>query len=201
MKQWLAGALLACSSLAIPARAHAQDHERPFRSGTDCFSEQDADGDGRVTIFEARAAALLLFEYFDGDADGQVTASEARSAALPWREARVETRFASLDRDRDGALSVWEIKLPPRRFVAADRDGDRQISRAELWAMSEQRGDGLGDTTALRSMFWRRDLNGDGRVTRGEALAAADQRFLRKDIDRNGVWTRGESGGWLPQRR
>jgi Ca2+-binding EF-hand superfamily protein len=201
MKQSLAGVLLACSSLAIPARANAQDHERPFRTGTDCFSEQDADGDGRVTILEARAAALVLFDYFDGDADGQVTASEARGAALPWREARVESRFASLDRDRDGGLSAWEIKLPPRRFVAADRDGDRRLSRAELWAMSEQRWDGTIDTTALRSLFWRRDLNGDGRVTRGEALAAADQRFRRKDIDRDGVWTQGEAASWVPARR
>jgi Ca2+-binding EF-hand superfamily protein len=201
MKQWLAGVLLACSSLAIPARADAQDHERSFRAGTDCFSQQDADGNGRVTLLEARAAALMLFEHFDGNADGQVTASEARGAALPWREGRLASRFASLDRDQDDGLSVWEINLPSRRFVAADRDGDRRISRAELWAMSAQRWDGTGDTTALRSLFWRRDLNGDGRVTRGEALAAADQRFLRKDIDRNGVWTRGEARGWVPRRR
>jgi len=201
MKQWLAGVLLACSSLAIPARADAQDHERSFRSGTDCFSEQDADGDDRVTLLEARAAALVSFERFDGNADGQVTMSEAREAALPWREGRMESRFVSLDRDQDRGLSVWEIHLPPRRFVAADRDGDRRISRAELWAMSEQGGGGTGDTTALRSLFWRRDLNGDGRVTRSEALAAADQRFSRKDIDRDGVWTRGESRGGVPGRR
>jgi hypothetical protein len=199
MKQWVAGVLLAWS-LAPAARAHAQDHERSFRTGADCFSEQDADGDGRVTLLEARAAALVLFEHFDENRDGQVTVSEARGAALPWREGRMASRFASLDRDQNGGLSVWEINLPPRRFVAADRDGDRLISRAELWAMSEHRRDGTGDTTALRSLFWRRDLNGDGRVTRGEALAAADQRFLRKDIDRNGVWTRGESRGWVPTR-
>jgi hypothetical protein len=200
MKQWLAGVLLAGVSLAAPAQAVAQDRERSFRSGTDCFSEQDADGDGRVTLLEARAAALVMFERFDRNADGQVTASEARGAALPWREGRVEARFAALDRDHDGGLSVWEINLPSRRFVAADRDADRRISRAELWVMSEQQWDGSGDTTALRSLFWRRDLNGDGRVTRSETLAAADQRFRRKDIDRNGVWTRGEPGGW-PARR
>jgi Ca2+-binding EF-hand superfamily protein len=201
MKQWRAAVLLACSSLTLPARADAQDDDRSFRSRTDCFSEQDADGNGRVTLLEARAAALVMFEYFDGNADGQVTTSEARGAALSWREGRAEDRFASLDRDRDGALSAWEIKLPPRRFVRADRDGDRRISRAELWALSEQRWDGTVDTAALRSLFWRRDLNGDGRVTRGEALAAADRRFRRKDIDRDGVWTRDEAQGPVSGRR
>lgn len=192
MNQWLAG-LLACSSLASAPRADAQAGERSFGSGTDCFREQDADGDGRVTLLESRTAALVLFDYFDRNADGQVTASEALESALPWRQGRFEHRFASLDRDRDGGLTPWEINLPPRRFVAADRDRDRRLSRAELWAMSAQQWNGTGDTTALRSLFWRRDLNGDARVTRDEALAASDQRFMRKDINRDGVWTRGEA--------
>jgi hypothetical protein len=84
-------------------------------------------------------------------------------------------------------LSRAELRLSPRRFARADRDGDGGLTRAEVRAAFERGAGGGIDTAALRSTFWRRDLNRDRRVTRVEALAAADRRFMRRDHDRNGV--------------
>lgn len=186
MKQWV-GALLFAIATVAPAAAAARETALPCRSETGAMLDEDANGDGQVTLLEARAAALALFEHLDRDGDGGVTRAEADVAAVSWREQRQERRFAALARDRDGTLSRAEARLSPRRFARADRDVDGRLTRAEVHAAFERSASAGTDTAALRSMFWRRDLNRDGRVTRAEALAAADQRFMRRDRDRNGV--------------
>jgi hypothetical protein len=165
----------------------ARDSALPCRSETAAMLDEDANGDGRVTLLEARAAALALFEHFDADGDGAVTRAEADAAAASWRQQRSEQRFAALDRDRDGTLSRAEVALSPRRFVRADGDGDGRLTRAEVSGAFERGASGSSGTAALRSMFWRRDLNRDRRVTRVEALAVADRRFMRRDRDGDGV--------------
>jgi Ca2+-binding EF-hand superfamily protein len=196
MKHRALAMLLAIAGSA-PGIAGAEDGAAPCRSETALLLDEDANGDGRVTLLEARAAALALFEHFDRDGDGGVNRAEADAAAPRWRERRFELRFVALDADRDGTLSLGELALSPRRWLRADRDGDRRLTRAELWAAFERGPSGATDTAALRSMFWRRDLNRDGRVTRTEALAAADRRFMRRDRDRDGV----VGGGERSQRR
>lgn len=178
MKHWVS--LLALAVVSVVAGGAGAGEPGACRSETAAMLEEDADGDGQVTLLEARAAELALFEHFDRNGDGEVVRSEAEAAAGSWRGQRVEQRFAALDRDGDGTLSRPEVRLPPRRFAHADRDGDGQLTRAEL-ARAFQRDSGTGrDTAALRSRFWRRDLNRDGRVTRSEMLAAADRRFMRR---------------------
>lgn len=189
MKHWTLGVLIACASLA-PAEGGAREPgECRFEAGA--ALDEDANGDGQVTLLEARAAALAMFEHFDRDGDGMVVRSEVEAGAGSWRERRLAVRFAALDRDRDGGLSRAELALPAGRFARADGDGDGRLSRAELAQAFERGARGGAGTAALRSRFWRRDLNRDGRVTRAEALAAADQRFLRRDRDGDGVVRRG----------
>jgi Ca2+-binding EF-hand superfamily protein len=202
MKLWLAGVVLASAAVGASTSVWARNPEwTSSRFETECFAEEDADGDGLVTLLEARAEALALFEYLDRDGDGRVTGAEAAAHATRWRAARFERRFVSLDRDVDGALSPWEIELPPRRFAWADRDRDRKLSRRELWDAYVRAASGEADTVALRSRFWRRDLNGDTVVDRAEVLAVADRRFMRKDRDRNGVLTPGEARAITGQAR
>jgi hypothetical protein len=167
----------------------------PSRSDTGCFVAADADGDGRVTLLEARAAAQAWFDTFDRDGDGQVTRNEANEGAPVWRAARFEARFSSLDRDGDGMLSRSESNLPLRRFGWADRNADRALSRAELSRAFLRGPGGDSDTAALRSRFWRRDTNHDGVVTRAEALAAAERHFARRDRNGDGVVLPGEARG------
>jgi hypothetical protein len=193
MKHWFAGVVLVSAAVGMPTHVWARTPEpASSRSGTECFAAEDANGDGQVTLLEARAAALALFEFLDRDGDDRVTGVEVAMQAPRWRAARFEARFVALDRDADGALSAWETGLPPRRFAWADRDRNRKLSRAEAWSAYARGPSGGTDTTALRARFWRRDLNADGVVARAEALAAADRRFMRKDRDRNGVLTPGE---------
>jgi len=185
MRQRAVALLLALAS-GVPALAVARE-PAPCRSETGALLDEDANGDRRVTLLEARAAALALFEHLDRDGDGEVTRLEAEAAAPSWRARRFEQRFAALDRDRDGRLSRLELGLSRRRFERADRDADGQLTRAELRGAFDHGPHGAAQTAALRSMFWRRDLNRDGRVTRAEALAMADQRFMRRDRDGDGV--------------
>jgi Ca2+-binding EF-hand superfamily protein len=185
MKHWMPASLLAVA-IWTPA-ASAREPAPPCRSDTAAMLDEDANGDARVTLLEARAAALALFEHFDRDGDGGVTRTESDGAAASWREQRLERRFSALDGDRDGTLSRAEVALSPRRFVQADRDADGRLTRAEVSDAFERGSSGRIDTAALRSMFWRRDSNRDGRVTRMEVLAAADRRFMRRDRDGDGV--------------
>lgn len=149
----------------------------------------DTNADGVVTLDEARAAAGRFFGRFDGDHDGVVTRDEAQAARSgPTRE-RVHARFAELDRDRDGALSRWESHLPPRRFARVDRDADGRLSEDELWHAARRNSRGPGNLGALRPLLWRRDLDGDGRVTLAEAQRAIELRFRRRDRDGDGRLT------------
>jgi len=188
MKCRVSAILLALASLT-PALVAARE-PGPCRSETGALLDEDANGDGQVTLLEARAGALALHEHFDRDGSGEVTRSEADAAAGSWREQRLELRFVALDRDRDGTLTRGELSLPPRRFARVDRDGDGRLTRAELRAQFEHSSSSSTRTAALRSMFWRRDMNRDGRVTRSEMLAAADRRFMRRDRDGDGVVAR-----------
>jgi Ca2+-binding EF-hand superfamily protein len=193
MKHWAAVLSLTVASFA-PGGAEGREPAVPCRSEAALGLDEDANGDGKVTLLEARAAELALFEHFDQDGDGAVTRSEVDAAAPRWREQRFERRFVELDRDGDGALSQRELPLSARRFVRADRDGDRRLTRAELWTAFERGRGGATDTAALRSKVWRRDLNHDRRVTRTELLVAADRRFMRRDRDGDGVVAHGGEG-------
>lgn len=184
MKHW---SLLAALATASSISAATSAAPLPCRSETAGLLDEDANGDGKVTLLEARAGALALFEHFDRDGDGTVARAEAEVAAQSWREQRFERRFVALDRDQDGTLSRAEIALAPRRHARADRDGDGRLTRGELYDAFERGPGGATDTAALRSLFWRRDLNRDGRVTRSEMLAASDRRFMRRDRDGDGV--------------
>lgn len=174
--------------------AHAQTREAAvYRFGADWFAQRDRNDDGRITRDEARGAALVQFEHFDRNRDGWVTAAEADASAPEWRQRRVDARFAALDRDGDGGLSIHESKLAPRQFRRADRDRDQRVTLREWWTLRERHTRDRDGTAALRSLFWRRDLNRDSRVTRDEVLTFAEQRFERKDRDHDGVLTRVES--------
>ena len=166
-------------------------------SGASCsgaVAGEDTNGDGVVTATEARAAALRLFDRFDRDGDGVVTQSEAATPRPVPSRARFDVRFAELDRDRDGWLSRWESRLPARRFARVDRDVDGRLSPAELWSVVERPRPGSHGMDAARPLLWKRDLDGDGRVTRAEVERAAERRFRRRDRDADGRLTPRDAG-------
>jgi hypothetical protein len=193
MRRWVSVLVLTAGVGAATSAFGQVPGGSPGPFGEARFAREDVDADGRITRDEARAAALDWFARFDMNRDGQVTSPEARERAHRWRLERGTRRFAALDRDHDGFVSARELGAAPARFAWLDRDADRRLTPAELGRDGEPSRCGAGEEAALRSALWRRDLDRDGRVTREEALRAAERRFTRKDHNRDGTLTRDEA--------
>jgi Ca2+-binding EF-hand superfamily protein len=131
-------------------------------------------------------------------------------------------RFQDLDVDRDGRVSRAEWKGSDRAFDAYDRNGDGDLTRAEIRQARRNGGEAADDRLLLddrdeASRFDGLDANNDNRISRGEwrdgpeafdrldenrdrvltraeltADATATDRFDALDVDRNGAVTRGE---------
>ncbi|RAZ83832.1 EF-hand domain-containing protein [Cereibacter johrii] len=113
------------------------------------FLEQwDADGDGRVTLEEARSRRADLFDTFDSDGDGALGPQELADMGA-MRAAMQEANRAATGRPfRAGASGAAGTGSP----VRLDRDGDGRVSRDEF----------VGSTG---SWFAWRDRDGDGALT------------------------------------
>lgn len=82
----IAAAAAILAAAAVPAFADAKE---PRRAGADrAFAQMDADGDGKVSLEEFKAAAA----------------------------ARAEKRFSVMDADGDGFLSADDLKGPADRL-------------------------------------------------------------------------------------
>lgn len=148
-----------------------------------------------------------LFDRFDADKDGVITKAEIM--------AKRSERFEALDADKDGGVTAEEMvqaamkrieERVNRRMAWLDMDGDGKLSALEFEA--GRRGGGM-------TRFIRMDENGDGQITREEAMKAADRsgrRMRGRDRDHGwghhgwghhghgmgrGGWGRhGQRGGW-----
>ena len=183
---WLRSIAFAVVLLGAPRLAAAE----AGASRPGAVAGEDTNGDGVITLGEARAAALRLFGRFDRDGDGVVTRAEAGAPRREPSRTRFDAHFAQLDRDGDGWLSRHQARLPPRRFARIDRDGDGRLSSAELWRSVQRSRRSAAGAAAALPLIWKRDLDGDGRVTRAEVERAADARFRLRDRDADGRLTR-----------
>ena len=90
-------------------------------------------------------------------------------------------RLKAADTNGDGMISRDEAKALPRlaeRFDAIDVNGDGQLTRDELR---------FAHGKAMRAAMLRAlDKDGDGKVSKAEALAAAEARFERADTNHDG---------------
>ena len=106
--------------------------------------------------------------------------------AHPQRGERLE-RLKAADSNGDGLLSRSEAQALPRlaeRFDAIDANRDGQVSFDEL--RGARRGHARGQFVRML------DADGDGRVSKAEALAGAEQRFNRADANGDGFLTADE---------
>lgn len=100
------------------------------------FRQADANGDGRITEEEARAAGLWFTQDFnsvDTDRNGTVTLFEL-SQALQQRLSRWLSDFDAADANHDGRVSEDEAARAPRiaeAFTTIDRNKHREVSRQE----------------------------------------------------------------------
>jgi Ca2+-binding EF-hand superfamily protein len=161
-------ALLATSSLAL---AHGAGKG---------LARFDRDGNGAVTRSEMRTTEGERFDKIDTNHDGQLTADEIQAA---HREAAA-AHFAAKDTDKDGKLSRAEVaKMPDPMFARLDANHDGFLTPDEL---------AQGHAGHGQKGFQRADTNGDGAISRDEALARSEKRFARLDTNGDGVITQEE---------
>jgi Ca2+-binding EF-hand superfamily protein len=106
----------------------------------------------------------------------------------------LEGRFDRVDANKDGAVDAEEARNEPfleRLFLAADRDGDRKITRSELTGYLELANAAedarmvLSVSARGNSLYERLDGDGDGRLSVRELRAAAS-RMAGFDADQDG---------------
>lgn len=143
-------------------------------------AKADRNQDGLLTRKEAKKSGLSLakqdFKKFDVDKDGKLSSSEHRAYHVE------KNAFATLDADRNGALSLEEMaKLERHDDRAFDQDGNGLVSKSEFLVArrSELHANRsaklaedfkkLGDKE-IAAWTKKADQNGDGKLTEAEYL-------------------------------
>ena len=213
-KPALITAAIAALALGGAGIALANHHASPGHRGPN-FEQADADGDGVITLDEAKAKSAERFAKMDANADGSLSRED--------REAHAQQRFAEADANQDGELSPEEMtaqrekreaeraarraQMQATLFERLDTDGSGGLSQAELEAgkaiRAEMRGEGRrpgmgpgmdrGRPAKMAMMGLRRaDTNYDNAVSREEFDAMIEARFARIDTDGSGTITEAE---------
>ena len=99
--------------------------------------------------------------------------------------------FETMDRDGDGQITQAELQaMGEAHFADADTDNDGFLSAAELEAQAMARA-----AQHAARMMERMDANGDGKVTREEFMQGHDAMFDAMDTNGDGVIDAEERSG------
>lgn len=98
------------------------------RTGARLFDRLDRDGDGTVTLAEARAAVDARLATHDADGDGVLVLDEFATLHAAAVRPRMVDRFQAFDEDGDGRVTAAEMRAPVTfRLQRMDRDGDGAV--------------------------------------------------------------------------
>ncbi len=191
------------------------------------FRMADRDNNGYLDEKEARQSPVYrnVFHMLDRDGDGKLfekeitsyldrmkTLQESALSSCASLSVKDQGRglFDLVDANSDGRLGVREMRQMVKLIDQLDRDGDGQISRAEIphkYRVDVRRGPSLGNQFAPRAVVVRRmgivnqpdlperngplwfrkmDRNHDGDVSRREFLGTEEE-FRKIDRDGDGL--------------
>ena len=153
----LATTLVVCST-ALPVLAQ-QATDPAAMPGQDFLAQWDLDGDGQVTLAEARSHRADIFTMFDSDNNGSFSAEEL-AGIDDFKKAQLEAgmgpghqRPEGMGRGMgQGRMGQGFLASAEDQMRAFDGNGDGQVTQAEFVAGTER-------------WFARRDRTGDGVVT------------------------------------
>ena len=105
------------------------------------LEKMDTDGDGQVTKAEAEAFRAARQAGLDANRDGVVSFEEQRDHRRAMAEVRARERFARMDTDGDGQVSLAEFnQRSDHWFDRVDSNDDGIISAEEREAAGKHRG-------------------------------------------------------------
>ena len=184
-------AILLALVISLPVLA-AQNGAAGKGEGMQRLIAADANGDGRVTFDEAKAAfpkaTREQFNKMDRNQDGVLSRADMPQAKRQAGSNLGEKlqRLRAADRNNDGRITFDEAKaafpkLTQERFAKLDKNGDGVLSMEDR----QQGGNGK-----LAQRLKQADANGDGRLSFEEAKAAfpklTQERFNQNDHNHDG---------------
>lgn len=152
------------------------------------FAGRDANNDGRITHEELVAYRTKLFEAADTNKDGVLDSAEMAAHMRARMAKRIAARLAAFDKNKDGKLTLDEVPAPARRhFWRADANLDGVLTVEEMQKAGERR-----LRRRLMFVFFRVDVDKDGKISKNEFIDAANRFFRRFDRNHDNTVTREE---------
>jgi Ca2+-binding EF-hand superfamily protein len=162
----------------------------------------DRNGDGILTKDEIPERMQGLLSRIDTNHDGKITPDEIRASAKsqggpigrPQRTGdatRMDPVLSALDTNHDGIISAAEIAAAPASLRTLDKDGDGELSTAEL------RPKQMTPADRAKHMLDEWDTNKDGKITKAEAPDRMQQQFDTFDTNHDGALTEDEIAAYF----